>query len=538
MNGFDLTGITRPSVAIGLGVLLALTGCDDNRDMDAGTDASTADGGGADGGGMDAGRDAGGGDAGDVDAGDVDAGDVDAGDVGDAGDVDAGDVDAGGVDAGDMDGGTPTTTDYVYFRGDFATDGLENVGRMDVATMTPVSLAPSGLTDAFTIRAFAISPDGTRLAVAGTMTSGGNQVINVYAADGSGAPTTVFTAAAVDRNVVSLQFSPDSMRLAWTGAFETTGMWDSNDEALYATLADGTGTPIRLSQTVSAANMIVNAFTWIDDTHVAFMGDTETQNIDSVWSVDATAPATIVELVPATERATFTTGQDINGDLVAVDAMGRVYFKGDFVTNGVFRLYRNNATGTGFEQVAGTMLMRGAEEASTLTFGISADGGTLAFAANATTTNVNEIFVMALSGSTAARVDSFTSVDGSFGQGPNDTGLLVFSPDGAHIAFVADYALATGDVNNSYSVYIVPTTGTGGLRLFGAPTDAALDAVQVGWSPDSAWLLARADFNLDGEGELFGTMNLTSADQAVSGLTLVDAPTGGDVYELEVASIP
>jgi Tol biopolymer transport system component len=474
------------------------------------------------GGGTDTGpavMDGGGTDAGGTDAGTMDAGPMD----------DAGDTDSGGDDAGPIVG-----TDYVYYYGDFATDGVFNVGRWDIAAAANEVLAPMGLTDADDIMAIDVSADGTRLAVAGRATATDPPVINVYAADGTGAPTTIVTGP-MDRIVEDVKFSPDGTWIAWTAAFETAGNFDDNDDALYAAPSDGSGTPTRLSPDVPANNLVVSGFTWATNTHIVFTGDVVTNNVDSIWSVEVTGPGTPVELV---DSSTFPgTTQDI-GELVDVDGMGRVYFVGDFAgANNEFHLYRNALDGSSFEEVTGTALTNGDGSASVGTFGISNDGATLAFAADAPTTDKYEVYVMALATATPMQVSAITTMD-SFNQGPGFGDLLAFSPDDSTLAFVADYPLGGGDPNNAYAVWTVPTTGTGGTRLFGVPTDADLDAFQVGWAPDGAAVFARADYVTNNEGELFGTSDLTTADQAVAGLLRVDAPMDGDVLGFLVATIP
>jgi Tol biopolymer transport system component len=513
-------------------VVLALTGCDNNGGEDAGVDAGGRTDSGVDidsgGGGTDAGRDAGGG---------MDAG-PDAGDTMDGGGgTDAG-GDGGGTDAG-SDGGGPPRTDYVYYSGDFATDGAFNVGRRNIATGINEVLAPMGLTDADDITAFAVSRDGTRLAIAGRAAPTDADVINVYAADGTGTPVTIFTAPAMGRSVDQLEFSPDGLTLAFSGPFETTGAFDNNDNALFVAPADGSGSATRVSPNVPANNLVVVEFLWVDATHLVFTGDVETNNVDSIWSVETSTPGAPVQLVPASTLAMFTTTQDIFNDAIAVDSMSRIYFGGDFVgAGGEFHLYRNVLDGSSFEEVPGTAMTRGGTMPTSVSaFGISNDGLTLAFGADATTAGIDDVFVMALSGSTPARVDAFASM-AAFGQSLDVGEPIAFSPDGTLLAFGADFALTAGDADNAFAVFVVPATGTGGARLFGVPADANLDASAVFWSPDGTEVFARADYVTNGEAELFGTTDLSTANQAIAGLLLVDSPLNGDVFRAAVASLP
>jgi WD40 repeat protein len=402
------------------------------------------------------------------------------------------------------------------------------VGRVDLATLTISTLTPMGLTNADNIRAVAASPDGSVLAIAGTETAGGNAVINLYNLDGSGVPTTLYTASNASQIVSQIGFSPDGTRLAVRGDLGV----DDNVINLYVLNTNGQGGLQQVSPTPTDLNQDVVQFRWVDNTTLAFAGDLITNNVDSIWTVDVTVGlASALELVPS---ALLASGQDVYNERIDVDAQGRIYFTGDWeLENNLFRLYRIDADGQNLEQVPGTDIDAGGREASIGAFGLNAAGDTLAFSADATTVDVDEVFLLPLADTLPTRIDGFVVTD-TYAQGPSSDEPILFSPDGSQLLFTADYALTVGDQNGATAVFVLATDGSGGVRLCGVPNTGALDAVGARFSPDGSTVLFRADYLADGDSALFATTDLSTPDQSPAAIVITTPPAGGSTYGLFV----
>lgn len=445
----------------------------------------------------------------------------------------------GRFDAG-TDAGPPPTTDYLYYWGDVSADNVFEVGRYAIATGAPETLAPDGLLNAREISAVDVSEDGSKMAIAGIPSGSTNTVINVYAADGTGTPVTVFTSPVPDVSVEKVAFSPDGLRLAFLGAFETSGGHSTEDVALFVAPSSAVNPAIRVSQDAPGGDRDVSEFRWIDDRFLAFVGDMAADGEVSAYSVEVTVPGTPRELIPASERAMFTATQAVEAGRIGLDASNRIYFLADYVNlDGEFHLYRNDRFGTDFEEVPGTALIRdGRDPASIGTFGLAPDGMTLAFTSNTTFEEIEEVFVMALSGATPRRVDSVAVFTSVFDQGPESTRALQFSPDGSRLAFAADWTLGALDADDSFAVYLLPTRPTGSRRLFGFSENSLADASEVLWAPDGNSVFARADYAAEGEHGLFQSISLLVSDQSLASTSKLAPVAGGGLAGLVVAALP
>jgi len=406
-----------------------------------------------------------------------------------------------------------------YFWGDFNTDNTLEVGIASGATVTTPTLM--GLDTGDDIRSVALSSDGTMLAVSGRNTAADTYVINIYAADGSGNPTTVAEASTLTNTAAiftRMSFSPDGSMLVFTADGPAGGAYRA-----YVVPTDGTNTtPKLISQDPASTTQDVQYTTWIDNTHVVFSGDTgTTNNYDCMWSVDVTAATPVqTELCP---YSTFTTsGQDVNTDFPPmVDAMGRVYYVGDWeLGNNEFRLYRADMDGQNQEQVPGSAVMVGGNEIFVGSFGVSPNGGHVAFAAE-TEANMFNVFTLDLTTTTPTQITSFTTANGG-DRGPDDATPIFWSADETMLAVRADWEVNSGDPEGDHGAFVIDIANTTATRVL--QSVAGGDAFDLGFTADSSRLYVRGDLAVDGETEVFSTTDFATADQALAGATVQGVP--------------
>lgn len=148
----------------------------------------------------------------------------------------------------------------------------------------------------------------------------------------------------------------------------------------------------------------------------------------------------------------------------------------------------------------------------------SPDRAWLAFIADAETTGVSELFVVAPTGGTPLKVS------GALVAGGNVT-EFAWAPNSSRLAYRADQ-----DTDEVFELYTVTPAGTGLAKASGtmvAGGDVAAGFLYLSWSPDSTGLAYMADQNTDGATELYV---MTSA----GGVVKVSAPVvvvGGGVTE-------
>jgi Tol biopolymer transport system component len=138
---------------------------------------------------------------------------------------------------------------------------------------------------------------------------------------------------------------------------------------------------------------------------------------------------------------------------------------------------------------------------------VSPDGLRVAYAADRMIATAYEVYVQPIDGSVAAvRVTSGTVVAG---RNPSLNSLLQWNPDGAQIAFCADY-----NANEKDEVFVAPAAGGGHKRVAQIGGGVNQEAREVAWSPDSTQLAFIADHRALGVIEAFRINNITAADQS------------------------
>lgn len=376
--------------------------------------------------------------------------------------------------------------------------------------------------------AVVVSPDRTQIAVAiNTDESDARFVVNVYPADGSGAPTTVAelntlpNSGAVPRR---MNWSPDGTRIAFLADGEYL-----DDDLVYVVPADGTDTTPKVVCPIPTGNQTVQEYVWVDGTHIAYVGDLETNDIDGIWSVDVTDPTpSPVELAPV---GSMSIDEDVaHGIPPAVDAQGRVYYLADYVSDDTFRLYRaDGITGQNQELVPGADMMVDAEPASLTTYGISPDGQRLVFAAHTDETYSN-LFSLDLPSTTPTQLTNYGEGIHIGFHGPSASLPVVFDAVGSKVAVLANWEV---DSTDAVSVFVVDVPNATASRVLTPAEGIDGTPGRVGFSRDGARLYSIGDYAVEGQRELYMTTDFTTEGQNPSALA-VSADTEGVITDMVV----
>jgi Tol biopolymer transport system component len=441
--------------------------------------------------------------------------------------------DAPDEDASQGDGGGPVTS-YLYYWGDFDVSSEYRVARIGFPDGGKTTLSLAEMPTGAEVESIAVSPDGTKLAVAGRKSAGNEPVLNVYNADGSGPATRVYTGGQ-NTDFLMLSYSPNGTMLAFLADIDL-----DNSMALYVVPANGSAAPKRVSLAPVSVDQFVVSYKWAaDSAHIAFTGDLETDHVHGLWTVDALPASPVpIPIVTLAELTATDTNRDVD-DVIAFDSSNRLYFRSDYeVANELHRLYRCDLDGSNRAQVPGTNLTNagGGSEASTGPFAISSDGTTLAFFADSPSATLFQVYVMPLSGSTATRVSDITTTPGD-GSGPDFFAPqpIVWSADGSRLAVIADWPVDGGDQADDFAAFVLPSSApAGGVRVL-EPTAADGDALEIEYTPDNTRLVIRGDVLEDGTFELFATADFTTADQDATAIRVEEVPDNGDVWGFETS---
>lgn len=428
----------------------------------------------------------------------------------------------------DANPGTPSGV-YAYYYGDFAAEGLDQVARVDLGNGASETLAVVGLSGDSEISSVAMSPDGQSLAVAGQNNSGDAPQLQLYPADGSGAPTVLFAAPDGQRRISSLSFSPDGDWIAFLADSELVG-----SRALHVVPIDASVGAKRVSLAPVSSSQDVAMFEWAPDSlQIAFLGDLVTNNVEALWTVNATAIApTIIEIVTTAELG----DSDVQRGL-GFDATGRLFFRSDLVLGTGAQLFRVNVNGSGRIQVPGTALANDAGEATVGSFAISPDGNHVAFASESPSESLFQVYTLDLATMAPTLVSNLTTtapVSGS--AGPNLFDGMRWSPDATELVMAGDWP-SPGGADNDFGVFVLPATGApGGVRL-AAPAVGSGDAFFPVFSADGAQVLFMGDMLVEGHNDLFIAQDLVTADQDLATLRAVQSIGTGSINGFVISPI-
>lgn len=427
-----------------------------------------------------------------------------------------------GTDASPQIDAGPGSGSFVYYFGDFDTQELFQVARVDLRNRSRSLLPIAGLDQGGDITGLALRRDNGTLAVAGKNTLNSAPQLRVYPPDGSGSGTLLFSAMDADRLISVLQYSPDGNWIGFLTDSEIVG-----SKALHVVPADGSSEAIRVSLPPVAASQDVQSFRWASDSaHIAFVGDLAVSNQDALWTVNASASLpTPVAVIGAAELG----GRDV-GRSIAFDSSDRLYFLADFeLADNQSRLYRAALNGDDYEQVPGTALNNAVGEATVSGFAISPNGTRIALASDSPTATLFQVYTLDLNSTSAILVSNLsTATPPDSERGPNAFEAMRWSPDGAALTMAADWPIGM-DANNDFGAFVVPTGNTPGGVGLAKSTVSSGDVFTPAFGADASQILFRGDLLASNRSDLYLVEDLELAAQAPSGLVLQESTTGGTV---------
>lgn len=445
-------------------------------------------------------------------------------------------ADGPGPDAIDapMDGPPALTVARIWAVGDLLTNNSNIAGGFAAdATLpftpatAPTIVVPGGTGVLSTQTDNVFDARGAKIAYVADRTVAGRFDLNVANADGTN-PIVVIQGGVANVEISSVALSPDGTKVAFT---MDSAAVDGGVDLYVATTTAG-ATPVMISPsrgaTVDPALDVSTIYSWSRDSkYVAFSADLTENGYDQVYVTDTSAstPAP-VEVVTRAEITATTGNRGVRGDLL-FDANNNFYFRARLAAASTqFTLFKSSAAGV---KAAVSLPARGDTTVPDAgAFGISPDGTTLVFSADAPTLGLYEVYkatVADLANPTklTTLVPINTAVLNATFSAP-----MAFSPDGTKVAMVANF-LSGGD--NTAEPFVLTLTGTL-TRLTSVPKNQNQDAEQVVWG-DNNTVFVQGDIVTSNDSALY-KLDAGMTDQAPT--LAVGVPTGGDVFN--VFSVP
>jgi Tol biopolymer transport system component len=332
----------------------------------------------------------------------------------DAGHDDHSDAAAGGSGG---DGGAPTQpgpepAGSLLYIASIQSPDQQNIAKFSFPERLREVFAVQDLGDAAIVYSVALSPDGTQLAVAARPADEGPTVLNLYAADGSGVPTTLLTAPDAEiREFRPLTFSPDGQWISF---------WAPLDPGCSACFEDyvissAGGTPVPLLGNAGGGSCI----TWdpAGNARMAVVFGPGGGVGYELWTFDMDTNPNGTSLGTYFEDGT-------SGGCPVWGSDGAIYVRGEELNQNQLRngniLVAADASTPGLTALPGVQLNNELGVGEIGGFALSPDGTQLAFNANAPESHVTQIYLLDLqNGGTAQALTDFTSDDtfSSYGAG-------------------------------------------------------------------------------------------------------------------------
>lgn len=435
-------------------------------------------------------------------------------------------------DGQDPDGPPASNVARIWAVGDIVTNNVDIVGGFDADatfpfnTGNPPTLKVPAAGELSTQTDNTFDARGGKIAFIADATVTGRLDLNVANADGSN-PIVVIEGGVTNVEISSLALSPDGTKVAFT--MDSAAL--NNGVDLYVAPTTPAATPVLISPVRANGSLdtqdVFSQYEWsADSKFVSFSADMTENGVDQAYVTDTSvANPTPVELLTRADITATTGTRGLRGR-VLFDANNNLYFRArlsDASTQ--FTFFKASTDGT---KTAITLPARG--DASTPdigAFGVSPDGATLVFSADAPALGVFDIY----KASTAdlANPTKLTNITPINTQVLNATftAPIAFSPDQTKIAVVANF-LSGGD--NTAEPFVIALDGTSTKRLTALTTQTNQDTEQVVWA-DNSTVFALGDIAEANVGALF-KLDAAMEDQAPT--LAVGMPTGGDLVNVFV----
>ncbi len=400
-----------------------------------------------------------------------------------------------------------------------------------------------------------LNGDGQTATLSGVPQEGGPFQFSVRVVDANGSPAERSYTLQIDTPLNILTRALPSGRrgdfysanLSAQGGAGTGAMWSVASGALPPGMALSSGPSATISgtptvpgafsfelQIIDASGSASAFYTLVvqgDARWLMIAGDLTADSDTYLYAVDVgaggTTPVRVNGLAPGTGDLSFAT------DAVAFSPDNRkVAYIGDFGTDNVSELYVVDLSGAS-PSIARRVNATLGTASDVNDFRWSPDSRKIAYHADPTASNINELFVVDVSGvvpGTARRVNGALVTNGDV-----QTDDFFWSPDSSKIAYVADQT-----VDNVLNLYVVDVSGTipGPSQQVNGPLNPAADVDDfILWTPDSRGLIYSADQDEVGVEELY-FVDVSGASPAPSVKINEPMVTGGDVQINEFGLSP
>lgn len=433
---------------------------------------------------------------------------------------------------GPPDGPPASTVARVWAVGDILENNVDIVGgfaadaTLPFNTANPPTLKVPAAGEISTQTDQTFDARGSKIAFIADATVAGRLDLNVADADGSN-PIVVIEGGVAGIEISSLALSPDGTKVAFT--MDSAAV--NNGVDLYVAPTTAAATPVLISPARAAGSLdtqdVFSQYTWsADSKFVAFSADLTENGVDQAYVTD-TSVAT-----PGARRAAPPQRRHRHHG-VARAARSRA----------VRREQQHVLPGAAVRRVDPVHLLQGRRhrredgdraararrclDADIGAFGVSPDGATLVFSADAPTLGVFDVYKAATADlANPTKITNITAINTQV-LNATFTAPIAFSPDGTKIAVVANF-LSGGD--NTAEPFVIAMDGSSTKRLAALTTQTNQDTEQLVWT-DNATVFALGDIAEANVGALF---KLDAAMEDQTPTLAVGMPTGGDLVNVFV----
>jgi Tol biopolymer transport system component len=334
-------------------------------------------------------------------------------------------------------------------------------------------------------------------------------VINPIIAGGS-ASTSVFLT----------QFSPDGTKIAFRGNFRVNAL---NELFLVDLSGNSAGTAEVVNPPPVALGGVVD-FVWSpDSTRILYSADQDVDELIELYLVDVSGPS---PWTPVKISGLMITNGDISPrDFNFSPDGSKVVFLADAITDARNELFYVDVGGA----VPGAPIRLNNPLPASANiqplWDWTPDGQRIIYAGDQDQLNINEIFIVDLSGATPTapvQVNAQMVANAAVGLAETD---VTISADGTRVAYVADQ-----DVNGVEEVYVVDISGPvpGAAVKVSGPAQSFTDNINVRWSPVALKLVYASDQQTSLSYEVY-LVDLTSGVPAPASKIHAAFPTFGRV---------
>lgn len=401
---------------------------------------------------------------------------------------------------------------YVALTADATDDNINDVYVVPVDGSTPaVKVSSVGFvivpgTTFISASSLQWAPDSSRIAWRGDFRA--DNVTELFTATPTGSQQAVNGPMVPNGNVNSFIWSPDSTRLAYRADQDTDNVLE-----LYTAFPDGTGR-LKVSGPM-ALDGDVSTFGWApDSSRLAYISDEDLDNQIELFTADpAVAGSAIrVSLNPVHPDA------DVSSNFIWAPDSSRIAYTHDRDTDGVNDLYTTvpDSAAQVFK-INKTSLIAG--QFQSISFAWSPDSTLLAYRGDVETDNVNELFIDTFNSQRASPKVSGTLV------GMGGVSEFEWSPDGSQLVFTAD-----ANIDQILEVFSVDSAA-GTPRLLLSPSAVTTDSVNANilqFTADGSRVVFFAEHDVDNATDLFSaTPGVANSAVNLSQLSVPAAPPGG-----------